>query len=294
MNTVQLECFLAVAEHLNFARAAEALHITQPAVTHQIRSLESELGAELFHRTTRSVELTEEGYLFIGDARSILGISQAVRMRLRHRSEKETLPFILGCRTPGETRFLPTVLRRLMRAYPNLHPVLKNDPVSVMRSHLEDGSVDAVLGWKEKNAACRFSELARAEAALVVSPEHPLAERAQATFADIHEGCVILFDPRRNPQAMSALQHEAAGARPASQVYFCEDNECAMTLVKAGVGCTLLPDLPQLRDPALRYIPFEKKNPVSFGVYYKSLGQHPALKSFIEFAREAIAPGGNA
>ena len=56
MNTTQLECFVTVAENLNFARAAAILHITQPAVTHQIVSLEGELDAKLFIRTTRSVK----------------------------------------------------------------------------------------------------------------------------------------------------------------------------------------------------------------------------------------------
>lgn len=58
MNLFQLECFLAVASHLNFARAAEQLHVTQPTVSHQIRSLEKELGVSLFTRSTRSVALT--------------------------------------------------------------------------------------------------------------------------------------------------------------------------------------------------------------------------------------------
>ena len=68
MNTFQLSCFLAVAEHLNFARAAEELHVTQPAVTQQIHSLEKELGATLFQRTTRKVSLTAEGLAFLSDA----------------------------------------------------------------------------------------------------------------------------------------------------------------------------------------------------------------------------------
>ena len=58
MNTFQLSCFLAVAETLSFARAAEQLNITQPAVTHQIHSLETELNVKLFVRTTRTVNLT--------------------------------------------------------------------------------------------------------------------------------------------------------------------------------------------------------------------------------------------
>ena len=72
MNSTQLECFMQVAENLNFARAAEALHITQPSVTHQIHTLETELNVKLFHRTTRSVSLTQAGLSFFTDAKNIL------------------------------------------------------------------------------------------------------------------------------------------------------------------------------------------------------------------------------
>ena len=75
MNTTQLECFVTVAENLNFARAASILHITQPAVTHQIVSLEGELDAKLFIRTTRSVKLTPEGWSFLADAKNILNMT---------------------------------------------------------------------------------------------------------------------------------------------------------------------------------------------------------------------------
>lgn len=59
MNTTQLECFMTVANFLNFSRAAEVLRITQPAVSHQINALENELGVKLFHRTSKSVRLTQ-------------------------------------------------------------------------------------------------------------------------------------------------------------------------------------------------------------------------------------------
>ncbi len=65
MNIFQLSCFLAVANSLSFARAAEQMNISQPAITHQIKSLESELNVKLFHRSTRLVEITPEGQSFI-------------------------------------------------------------------------------------------------------------------------------------------------------------------------------------------------------------------------------------
>ena len=68
MNTIQLECFLAVARNLSFSKAAREVKITQPAVSHQIRSLEEELGVNLFRRTSKSVSLTQEGRRFFPDA----------------------------------------------------------------------------------------------------------------------------------------------------------------------------------------------------------------------------------
>ena len=72
MNTTQLECFVSLASTLNFAKTAEQVYLTQPAVTKEIQSLESELSAKLFIRTTRSVSLTDVGRQFLPEANSIL------------------------------------------------------------------------------------------------------------------------------------------------------------------------------------------------------------------------------
>ena len=72
-----LRYFLAVAEELNFSRAAERLHIAQPALSAQIRALESQVGCELFTRTTRKVELTPNGEMLLEDARDIVGRSES-------------------------------------------------------------------------------------------------------------------------------------------------------------------------------------------------------------------------
>lgn len=79
MNTFQLQCFLAVARNLNFAKAAEELNVTQPAVTHQIQTLEEEFNAKLFKRTTRNVELTQSGHMFINDAENVLKITDRAK-----------------------------------------------------------------------------------------------------------------------------------------------------------------------------------------------------------------------
>ena len=83
MNTTQLECFMAVANFLNFSRAAQQLRITQPAVSHQINTLEDELGVKLFHRTSKSVRLTQEGFQFTHYAGEILKLTDLSRARMK-------------------------------------------------------------------------------------------------------------------------------------------------------------------------------------------------------------------
>ena len=78
---------MAVAQYLNFSKAAESVSITQPAVSHQIGSLEDELGVKLFVRTSKSVSLTREGIMFISDAEQILKIAGSAKFRLSEKLE---------------------------------------------------------------------------------------------------------------------------------------------------------------------------------------------------------------
>src|SRR5699024_10379272 len=89
LNTTQLECFLAVSDTLNFSRAAERLRLTQPAVSHQINALEDELGVKLFQRSSKSVRLTQEGYLYTQYAGEILRLFNVSKGRLRASREEQ-------------------------------------------------------------------------------------------------------------------------------------------------------------------------------------------------------------
>ena len=120
MNTTQLECFLAVANFLNFSRAAEQLHITQPAVSHQISSLEDELGTRLFFRTSKSVRLTQAGHLFTQYAGDILKLSRLSAARLKECDEVLPQRLGIGCRNFVELQLLRPVLRQLRQEMPRL------------------------------------------------------------------------------------------------------------------------------------------------------------------------------
>ena len=106
MNTTQLECFMAVANFLNFSRAAEQLRITQPAVSHQINTLEDELGTKLFFRTSKNVRLTQAGHLFTQYAGEILKLTGLSKARVSECQETIPQRMGIGCRNFLELRLL--------------------------------------------------------------------------------------------------------------------------------------------------------------------------------------------
>lgn len=93
MTIFQIECFLAVAEHLNFAKAAEQLNVSQPAITRQIRTLEEELNTQLFIRNTRWVRLTENGRIFQSDAQVMATAARRSIQRFAKKDESNIIDF---------------------------------------------------------------------------------------------------------------------------------------------------------------------------------------------------------
>ena len=118
MNTVQLECFVAVAEYLNFSKASRSLKITQPAVSHQIQALEEELETKLFNRTSKNVTLTQEGILFLTDAKLILKTAFSAKERLG--SHEHFIPLELGCHNYMELNLFPPILEKLSAEFPQI------------------------------------------------------------------------------------------------------------------------------------------------------------------------------
>ena len=161
MNTIQLECFVTAAEHLSFSKASQVLKITQPAVSHQIQSLEEELDVKLFDRTGRNVSLTPEGFLFLADARLILKTALSARERLGR--PEHLLPLELGCHDYTELKLFPPVLRKLAGEFPQLRPSIRVNPFPSLLQLVENNQVHAALGIRgeQKKSPLSFKSSAR-------------------------------------------------------------------------------------------------------------------------------------
>lgn len=290
MNTFQLSCFLAVAETLNFARAAEQLHVTQPAVTQQIHSLERELDVKLFKRTTRTVRLTAEGLSFIGDARQMVAIAGRAVKRFADPSTREIRFLTLGCHSFTQFFLLPQVLGGLKEKYPDLHPRLQVVPFRHLYRLLEDEDVDAVIGFREPaggKLTAVYREIQKVPVVCVCPPGHPLSRRPSLTAEELKRERLVLFDPAKAPSDVARLQGQLMDGRPPAAFYFCESAETVIILVQAGYGVSVLPALFIPPDLPLACIPLAGVDPVSFGVYYKSVQGNGPLKDFIQGMKEA-------
>lgn len=292
MNTFQLSCFLAVAEYLNFAQAAQALHVTHPAVSQQIKSLEKELGAPLFVRTTRSVSLTEEGKAFLPDAQQIVTLSQRAAKRFSTGLDNPIEMLTIGCYSSACMILLADAFEQLRSMRPALHPNLQTIPFRHIYQRLESGDLDAVVGFREApdtKINAFFKELSKSSIVCVCARNHALAGVKEICMEDLKKEKLVLFMPPKGMVPIMRLQGELMGNRPPSEFYFCESTESIIVLVMAGYGISVLPDFLVPDDPKLAKIPLKDTEPMPFGIYYQSLQGKPGLKAFIQCAKEDFA-----
>lgn len=292
MTTDQLRCFLTVADYLNFTRAAEALHVTHPAVSQQIRSLERELGTTLFERSTRSVRLTEAGHSFLGDARQMLEIAA----RARHRFDAgeavtvETLSIAAG--SYPALFSMADALTQLRAAHPAVHPRLHVVPFQHIYRRLADGDFDGVLGFRESSSAtmgARFVELVCTPITCVCSASHPFATAETLSLDDLRSERLVLVAPPRVSPAIVELQGRLLTERRPSEIYFCESVEGMSVLAGAGYGVAVMPALLAPQLPEFVQIPLKGVEPVSFGLYHHDLEGKSVLRAFIQLLKKSLA-----
>lgn len=285
MNTFQLHCFLKVSQTLNFAKAAEQLNITQPAVTHQIRSLENELNIKLFKRTTRNVELTYAGITFINDAKTIIDIEMRARKRFETLSENEIKLFSIGCQSNSIMFNLTNPIKNLIEIYPNVHPKIKTLQFFHLFRLLEDEDVDVIVSFKtdyvNKNTLY-YKELVKIPLYCLCHQSNPLSKKESINFSDLKNEKVILNDLSKTPSELSQTYKQIASKKSFTDFYNCESSEEVNMLVGTGIGISILPELLIPKNPNIVKIPINEAEPISFGIYYKSLQNNNILKDFIK------------
>jgi DNA-binding transcriptional LysR family regulator len=182
-----LRYFVAVAEMENVSRAALKLHVSQPALSRQIRDLEDEIGFCLLERTAKSVRLTEAGRAFLDDARALLQNADEAVTKARAVASAEPSELHVGHSTPF-AEILPKILRAFQRAMPNVHVRLHNWSYEAIFDGVRDGRLQLALIARPPKASSlrdvRYEELFHERVCLAVAPNHPFARRRSVPLTD--------------------------------------------------------------------------------------------------------------
>ncbi|MDI6692326.1 MAG: selenium metabolism-associated LysR family transcriptional regulator [Anaerosomatales bacterium] len=239
MNLQQLRTFVAVVEHGSFSEAARVLGITQPAVTMQIQSLESELGVTLLDRRYRRVDLTEAGAALLPYARRVLEELEEARSEIETMSGRVTGHLeIAASTTPGQY-VLPLQLGRFLKQYPEVSVSLRVYDTAEVVERVEQGDAHiGMTGAEIPGARVLQERLGRDDLVMVCPPEHPLADKHGIIMEDLVEESFVMREAGSGTRMVAEEEMRRHGVDPQELDVVLElgTNEAVLSAVEGGLG----------------------------------------------------------
>jgi len=242
MELSQLHAFRAVAETLNFTRAAERLHLTQSAVSQRIKSLELELGEPLFHRNKTGVTLTPSGRVALEFVRNVLDELDALSETMRGRVREPAGRVRVAAATQAFVHLFAPLFESFMREHPAVDLTFRGT-ASTAQTVTEITEGAAEVGFASLpvySPGLDVTPLFEDELAVAVGAPHPLSGRDQVLASEIEGERLILFEPGASIRRATDAFFDRAGIRPRLAL---ESNDTGFIklMVERGLGVSLLP-----------------------------------------------------
>lgn len=246
MELRQLHQFVAVAQALNFHRAAQMLHMAQPPLSVAIRKLEEELGTALFERQSRGVALTPAGVAALAIAQQCLASAHAMRDAALAAAGGESGLVRVGFVGSATYSLMPKLLPAFRARYPHVELVLRESTNLELLAMVESGQLDiGLVRFPTASASdLRFEIVERDVFSAVLPTRHALAGQRRISLADLARYPFIDYASTRVPglHAMVMLAFQQAGLTPqvsqeATQV------QTVISLVQSGMGVALVPSV---------------------------------------------------
>ncbi|MGC2162739.1 MAG: LysR family transcriptional regulator [Silvibacterium sp.] len=286
-NLTQIRAFLTVARVKGFTQAAPLLHLSQPALTVQIRQLETSLGVRLFDRNTRHVALTSAGRDLVPKFQRLLLEFESVVTEARESSTKRQGIVRLGCLPSFAATYLPGVIAAFRKNNPLISFVLRDANgkriIDMIRTgEVEFGITDSEPKWQD----LEVTELYQDQMQVVFSKSHPIAKLKRITINDVVRWPMVLLDNETNTRSFLDAAFEGMGMliTPVCEVSY---TSSAIGMVRAGLGISLLGsltvksnNLPSTSD--LRFRPIYDPN------FVRHLGMAWKAKQSLSPASEAF------
>jgi DNA-binding transcriptional LysR family regulator len=292
----RLQVFHAVAKHLSFTKAAEALFMTQPAVTFQIKQLEEQFNARLFDRSQGRITLTPAGVLALEYAERILALSAELDTRMKETSGQAAGPLLIGASMTIGEYVLPQLIGKFKARFPAVVPTLFVGNSEAVQDRVAERSLDLGFIEGDSHLSSLLSEVCcEDELQLVCAPSHPLAQQPFALPAMLTQHPYVGREAGSGTRAVIDHYLEKAGVAPESMNAVVElgSPEALKGLVATGLGFAIMSRVIVARELQLGQLVQVPLRPAlirNFSVVYPKERFHSKLvASFLHFAKERLA-----
>lgn len=289
MELRHLRYFVTLAEELHFGRAAERLHIAQPPLSQQIRQLETELGFQLFHRTKRTVQLTQSGQVFLAQVQGIFRqLEQAIQVG-RQTSRGEMGQLVIGFVSSAAYNVLPNILRTFRTRVPGVSLELHELTTNEQSQWLREGRIDVGFLRPPVEEDLFNFEIIFEEALVVALPEaHGLANQSSVSLRSLSNDPFILFPRTLAPglydQIITLCQQADFSPIVAQEAI---QMQTIVSLVAAEMGVAIVPEsLQHLQRTGVVYKPIQQSTTlVAIAMIWRQNDTSPTVQRFLEVAR---------
>ncbi|MBS1825529.1 MAG: LysR family transcriptional regulator [Acidobacteria bacterium] len=284
----QLECFCAVARTGSFTKAADELGIAQPSLSEQIAKLEQGLGAALFERLNRRIELTPLGEAILGKAQALLEDAASLPDQFERVREGVRGPLRVGAIPTILPYFLAPLLKGFMERYGEVELHVREGTTAELVEQVLDGMIDvAVLSLPVEGAGLVMKELFRDPLYLAVPVGHPLASSAKVSLRRLSEERLLILKDGHCLRDETLAICDKARARFAGQ-FEADQFLTIFELIKAGFGVSIVPEMARNLSAGCKLVEIEPK--ASRRVGYVRLERRylsRALEAFTGYLKEA-------
>jgi len=288
MELRHLRYFMAVGEEQHFGRAANRLHVVQPALSRQVRDLERELGFLLFDRLPRGVRLSAAGTLFLNDVRRILQDVDEAKRRAERMALGQAGTLRIGIATAVSWHGLVVnAFREFRRRHPEVelvvhHLVSVQQVEAVVSDRLDAGLVAAVTPWHKE---LEHRQFALDRMVLAVPKGHPLTKRERIRLRDLRDTSFVWFHRWVNPSFHEQMMQACArgGLSAPRIVQEATDRDTVLGLVQCRIGLAWVTESTRWHCPrGIVLLPVVDMNVrLPFNVIWKKNNSSPVLQKFL-------------
>ncbi len=285
MDLRQLEMFQAVAEAESFTRAGERLHVSQSAVSRQIKLLEEELGDQVFKRISKRVYLTRTGEILLQHTRRIFGEVRQLETEISDLTRLTKGPLRIGGGMSVCTYLFPALLKQYHTLHPGIELMIVTGTNEEILRALRHNEVDlTLLSLPFGDADLEVIPAVTEELVLVAEPRHPLMQTSSVKLKDLAAYPFIHFEKGSNTRRTIDDILRKAGVRLSSMMEL-QNVEIIKALVAHGLGISVIPLAAALREGqelSLRYRRFAERR------IYRELGWVSLKSDYKSNAREQL------